>query len=102
MKKSILTSLFLLTICLTGCGEVAEPEKRISTEMCGNLCITYMYNMQDNTVISKNVYDESTGVTTEYVYYYEDRGYGEKLVGMNVVTISKDGEVIGEFKNSID
>ena len=101
MKKCILGILFTLTLCLTGCG-ATEPEKRTSTEVCGNLYITYMYNLQDDTIISKNVYDETTGITTEYVYYYIDAGHGEKLVGVNVITITKDGEIVGEFKNSIN
>lgn len=99
MKKYILGLLIMLSVCLIGCGSIPEPEKRTSTELCENLYTTYVYNPKDDTIISKNVYDKTTGVTTEYVYYYTDEGRGKILVGFNVITISKEGKVMGEFEN---
>lgn len=102
MKKYILAIMFALSICLVGCGSAEDNHnKRVQTEVIGNKQITYIYNLQNDTIVSKNVYDNDTGVTTEYVYYYTDEGRGDKLIGVNVITISKDGKVTGEFKNNI-
>lgn len=102
MKKYILAIMFVLSICLVGCGSAEDNHhKRVQTEVIGNKQITYIYNLHDDTIVSKNVFDKDTGVTTEYVYYYTDEGRGDKLIGVNVITIAKDGQVTGEFKDNI-
>lgn len=98
MKKVVicLLSIFIV-LALCGCSKTEEKASRTYTETKGNLQITYTYNDNGRAIISKNVYDINTGITIEYFYFYEDKGWGEQLMGVSVVTIDKDGQIIGKY-----
>lgn len=100
MKKLICGFLFLGLICLSGC-EGKDRTPSITTEVVGNSYISYVFDKEMNSIISKSVYDGNTGITTEYIYYYTKTGLGKEIVGINVITISKEGNIIGEFKNHV-
>lgn len=97
MKKitiCLLGIFMLLTFC--GCSNVKE-ESKIYTETKGNLQITYTYGYSNKSIISKNVYNVDTGITIEYSYFYENRGWGEQLIGISVITIDKNGQIIDKY-----
>ena len=97
MKKIVicLLSVFIM-LAFCGCSQ-AEKEPQTYIETQGNLQITYTYNDHHTVIVSKNIYDTNTGVTTEYFYFYEDKGFGEQLIGVSVVTINKDGQIISKY-----
>ncbi len=100
MKKIIVNLLiFLMLISLCGCSNCNECSERNKTytEAKGDLLITYIYS--GDYVISKNIYDKNTDITTDYTYYYENNGWGNNLVGMNIVTITRDGEIIDQSED---
>lgn len=101
MKKIIINLLvFLMLISLCGCSNSSNPNedsKTVYTEEEGNLLITYIYDYDD--IISKNVYDKNTGITTDYTYFYHNNGWGKNLVGINIVAITKDGIIIDKFES---
>ena len=96
--KKILICLLTIFITLTFCGCSQEEEKlRTHTETQGNLQITYTC-AYDDIVVSKNIYDTNTGITTEYFYFYKNNGWGEHLIGTTVITIDKDGQIIDKYE----
>lgn len=101
MKKitMCLLSIFIV-LALCGCSQV-EKEPQTYTETQGNLHVTYTYNDLHSVIVSKNIYNVDTGLTTEYFYFYEDKGWGEQLIGASVVTITKDGQIIDKFEDNI-
>ena len=97
MKKiavCLLSIFMMLVFC--SCSKT-EEESQTYTETQGNLQITYTYNDSHSVIVSKNVYDTNTGITTEYFYFYEDKGWGEQLIGVSVVTIDKDGQIVDKY-----
>lgn len=101
MKKitTCLLSIFMV-LALCSCSQT-EERSQTYTETQGNLQITYTYNDQHSVIVSKNIYDTNTGLTIEYFYFYEDKGLGEQLIGVSVVAITKDGQIINKFEDSI-
>ena len=99
MKKFLCLILILSTLLITGCSTNDYPEtgENITVEEQGDLTITYIYDYGNYRVIAKNVYDNTTGITTEYSYYYKNNGWGTNLIGTSVVITSKEGEIISQF-----
>lgn len=96
MKKITICLLsILMMFVLCGCSQ-KEEAPRTHTETQGNLQITYTYSY-DDIVVSKNIYNTNTGITTEYFYFYENNGWGEHLIGTTVITIDKDGQIIDKY-----
>lgn len=100
IKKIIAIILtLLLLVCLCGCGsDTTDEEEFIITETNGNLVITYVMDKYEYIVLSKNIYNTETGITTEYVYYYTERGWGPQLIDSRITTIDKDGTIISTEK----
>lgn len=100
MKKMVicLLSIFIMLV-FCGCSQT-EEELQTYTETQGNLQITYTYGYAHSVIISKNIYDVDTGLTTEYSYFYENKGWGAQLIGISVITIDKDGQIIDEFEDN--
>lgn len=90
----------MILVLLCSCSQT-EENSQTYTETQGNLQITYTYNDQHSVIVSKNIYDTNTGLTIEYFYFYEDKGWGEQLIGASVVAITKDGQIIDKFEDSI-
>lgn len=101
IRKFMLGIIIIMLLYLTGCGS-NEPEQNVFTEVHENMIITYAYNLHDDTLISKNVYDSNTGLTTEYNYFYKPESHGGTLMGVSIVTITKEGKVTGDFNFSIN
>ena len=99
MKKIAICILSVL-IMMMFCGCSTEEKPQIHTETQGDLRITYIYNDTLDAVVSKNVYNASTGLTTEYFYFYEEKGWGEQLVGSSAVTFDQEGKIIDKFKDN--
>lgn len=91
--KKIIICLLIIFIMMMSCA--CSQEERLYTEAQGDLQITYAYN--GTLLVSKSVYDVSTGITTEYCYFYENTGWGAYIVGTSVVTI-KGGQIIAGFE----
>lgn len=89
--KKIIICLLIIFIMMMSCA--CSQEERVYTEIQGDLQITYTYSKDCILLMSKSVYDASTGITTEYCYFYENTGWGALVVGMSVVTI-KNGQII--------
>ena len=97
MKKILICSLCIFVmLAFCSCSQ-KEEGSRTHMETQGNLQITYTY-AYDNIVVSKNIYDTNTGITTEYFYFYENKGWGEHLIGTTVITIDKDGQIIDKYE----
>ena len=109
--KKIIVSLFIFSmlVLLCGCGSESangsdsssndsKKNVRAYTETQGDLLLTYIYD-RGNNVISKNVYDKNTGITTDYTYFYYEDGWGKNVVGVNIVTITKDGKIIDQSES---
>lgn len=94
--KKITVCLLSIVILLSFCG-CSQKELPTYTETQGNLQITYTYNDYHTVIVSKNIYDVNTGITTEYFYFYEDKGWGEQLIGATVITIDNDGQIIDRY-----
>lgn len=98
MKKMLICSLCIFMIlAFCSCSQIEEKKVRTYTETQDNLQITYTCSY-DDIIVSKNIYDTNTGITTEYFYFYEDRGWGEHLIGTTVITIDKDGQIIDKYE----
>ena len=99
MKKFLCLILILSTLLITGCSinDYPEAEENITVEEQGDLTITYIYDYGNSYVIAKNVYNNTTGITTEYSYYYKNNGWETNLIGTSIVIISKEGEIISQF-----
>lgn len=95
--KKIIFSLLSILIVLTLCGCSVENKDNIYTEIQDDVTITYIYDGAN--VVSKNIYNMSTGITTEYVYFYHNNGWGTNIAGVSVVTITKDGQIINQFED---
>lgn len=103
-KYMRLTFVFVIVFMLfifCGCS-VKEKEPRTYTEMQGNITITYTYDEYNASIVSKNIYNTDTGLTTEYSYFYEDLGLGDKLIGISVVIIGKDGQIIDSYGHNVN
>lgn len=101
MKKVILILMVVsMMFVFCGCSE-REKEPRTYTEIHGNITITYTYDEYNSSIVSKNIYNADTGLTTEYSYFYEDIGRGDKLVGISVVIIGKDGQIIDSYGHNV-
>jgi hypothetical protein len=87
----------LFSFC--GCSESKAEEPKIHTEIQDNLKITYIYDEWGSIVVSKNVYNMDTEVTVEYVYFYENNGWGTQLIGVSVITTTKDGQIVNQFED---
>lgn len=100
MKKFILCLLsvfMLLSFC--GCSESKAEVPKIHTETQDNLIITYLYDGTGSIVVSKNIYNMDTEATVEYVYFYNNNGWGRLQCGVSVITITKDGKIINQFED---
>ena len=97
MKKIVVVVIICLMLALL-CGCNSDDNETTHTETKENLLITYIY--ANNELTSKNVYNKNTGITTEYFYFYDNHGCGTHLVDIKVVTITKDGKIIGQFGNN--
>lgn len=103
MKKIIVNLIaFLMLISLCGCCNSSSSDEnskknQVYTETQGDLLITYVYDYND--VVSKNVYDKNTGITTDYTYFYNNNGWGKWLVDVSIVTITRDGKIIDQFES---
>ena len=100
MKRILCLILILFTLLLSGCSsdtKTSDSENHVFIETHGDLITTYIYNYDNSKVLSKNTYDNITGITTEYSYYYHNNGWGTQLVGTSIVVISKEGEIISQF-----
>ena len=90
--------LGVVMLAFGGCDSKPEVNKRqVYTETKDGRQITYVYDDDNTSIISKNVYNEDTGITIEYFYFYENTGWGDKCIGGGVVVIDKDGNVVGKF-----
>lgn len=88
-------------IAFCGCySECTKENSRTYVETQGNLQITYTYNDSLDTVISKNIYNTDTGLTIEYFYFYEEKGWGEQFVGLSVITTDKEGRIISKYEDN--
>ena len=102
MKKIILCLLSILMLFLfCGCSEPKFEKKQIYTEVQDNLKITYIYDERCSVIVTKNIYNMDTGVTIEYVYFYEKNGWGIQHIGVAVITTSKDGQIINQFEDKV-
>lgn len=98
MKKILIYSLCVFMIfAFCGCSQTQKERLRTHTETQGSLRITYTCSY-DDIVVSKNIYDTNTGITTEYFYFYENKGWGAFLIGTTVITVDKDGQVIDKYE----
>lgn len=99
MKKIIALVLCLFILLLCGCSkkdtyEPAQEYKYKQVEQIDNLTITYIYDPAEQHILSRNIYNKETGITTEYTYYYKEDGWGSHLIDSDVRTIDKDGNII--------
>ena len=95
MKKIIASIIIILMFTsLCGCSDTDE----VYTETQGNLLITYIYDNDGGDIISKSVYNNSTEITIIYTYYYDNHGWGKNIVGSSIVSVDKDGKIIGKFE----
>ena len=80
MKKKFLILGLILIISLIFCGcskQSNRPNPNTLTETIGDKQIVYTYNDEQMQIVSsKTIYDLTTGITTEIIYYHEDKGWG--------------------------
>ncbi len=98
--KKIVACMLSVFIMIMFCGCSIEEKPQIYTEIQGDLQITYIYNDTLDAVVSKNIYNVNTGLTTEYFYFYEEKGWGEQLIGSSAVTFDQEGKIIDRFEDN--
>ena len=97
MKKKFLILGLILVISLVFCGcseQSHTPNPNTLTETIDNKQIVYTYNYAETIVVSKTVYDLDTGITTEIIYYHEDKGWGEQLIGSSIYIYDSTGKLL--------
>ena len=97
MKKKFLILGLILIISFIFCGcskQSNRPNPTTLTETIGNKHIVYTYNDDEQIVSSKTIYDLTTGITTEIIYYHEDNGWGENLIGSSIYIYYSTGKLL--------
>lgn len=103
IKKIIAIILtLLLLVCLCGCGSDNEntdgssfiDAESIIVEEIGDKIVTYIKHPSTEIILSKTEYNTKTGITSEHVYIYENRGWGMTQVGSNIVIYDAEGNII--------
>ena len=104
IKKLIIVFLLLAVLCLSGCSDGDEVRYSTKTETTGSMQTTYVFDTYNDHLFSKTVYNENTGFTTEYSYFYGDYfdGSYRNLSGVSMVVITKEGEVIGQYSYGVN
>lgn len=104
-KKIIICIVVALTMLFSMCGckivKYTEVDRHanVQTEVKGDLQTTYVYHCYEcDDLVSKTVYNTATKITTEYTYFYENRGWGRQPNGVNIITIQEDGTIIDSHK----
>lgn len=103
MIKKIITIILtlLLLVCLCGCGSSSTTDnsssmgtESIIVEEIGDKIVTYIKHPSTEIILSKTEYNTKTGITSEHVYIYENRGWGMTQVGSNIVIYDAEGNII--------
>lgn len=97
MKKKFLILGLILVISLMFCGcseQINTPNPNTLTETIGNEQIVYTYNDDEQIISSKTIYDLTTGITTEIIYYHKDNGWGEQLIGSSIYIYDNTGKLL--------
>jgi hypothetical protein len=99
MKRVIGVILLIGSLCIfAGCD---KPTDKSITKMNGDLVTSFLYDSSGSCVISKSVFNSKTDTTIEYTYYYDKNGFGDKIIGVTIITIDKDGKIIDRVFNQL-
>ena len=77
----ILTLLLVISLCSCTPSDTTDNSSSMGTESIiveeiGDKIVTYIKHPSTEIILSKTEYNTKTGITSEHVYIYENRGWG--------------------------